>query len=188
MTVGRIPSVEGGIQPTIFDAKGDLLTATANDTPSRLAVGTNTAVLTADSTASTGLAWDGVWQDWTASITGITVGNGTVISRYRKVGKTVEIFFKFTMGSTSSLNGALNYFALPFNVKNSSAGGFAAGGISDIGTTDYVAFPEINGNNCILSVPNASGTYLSWTRVTNGVPMLWATNDFFWAFFTYEAV
>ena len=57
MTAGRIPSIEGGIQPTIVDAKGDLITAVAADTPARLAVGTNAQVLTADSTTATGLKW-----------------------------------------------------------------------------------------------------------------------------------
>jgi len=45
------------IQNTIVDAKGDLISATAADTPARLAVGTNGQVLTADSTASTGIKW-----------------------------------------------------------------------------------------------------------------------------------
>lgn len=45
------------IQNAIVDAKGDLIAATAADTPARLAVGTNGQILTADSTASTGLAW-----------------------------------------------------------------------------------------------------------------------------------
>ena len=57
MTVGRIPSVEGGIQPTILDAKGDLIVATGNDSPNRLGVGANGTVLTADSSATTGLVW-----------------------------------------------------------------------------------------------------------------------------------
>lgn len=45
------------IAPTIVDAKGDLIAATADNTPARLGVGTNGQVLTADSTASTGLKW-----------------------------------------------------------------------------------------------------------------------------------
>ena len=42
---------------TAIDAKGDLVAGTAADTFARLAVGTNGQVLTADSTAATGLAW-----------------------------------------------------------------------------------------------------------------------------------
>jgi hypothetical protein len=57
MTVSRIPSVEGGIQPTILTTKGDLISATAASTVARLGVGANDTVLTADSTAATGLKW-----------------------------------------------------------------------------------------------------------------------------------
>jgi hypothetical protein len=45
------------IQNAIVDAKGDLISATAADTPARLAVGTNGHVLTADSAEATGLKW-----------------------------------------------------------------------------------------------------------------------------------
>jgi hypothetical protein len=45
------------MQEALFDVKGDLLVATAADTPARLAVGTNDQVLMADSAQATGLKW-----------------------------------------------------------------------------------------------------------------------------------
>jgi hypothetical protein len=45
------------IQNAIVDAKGDLIAASANDTPARLAVGNNGETLVADSSQTTGLAY-----------------------------------------------------------------------------------------------------------------------------------
>ena len=45
------------IQNSIVDAKGDLIAASANDTPARLAVGANGETLVADSSTSTGLRY-----------------------------------------------------------------------------------------------------------------------------------
>jgi len=50
-------NASAAINKTIIDAKGDLISATAADTPVRLAVGTNGQVLSADSTTATGLNW-----------------------------------------------------------------------------------------------------------------------------------
>ena len=65
--------LDGKIANTLPDAKGDIFTATAADTPARLGVGTNNQVLTADSTTATGLKW----ATPSAGATGWTLLNGS---------------------------------------------------------------------------------------------------------------
>lgn len=57
MAIGRIPEPGTGIPESIVNAKGDIVTATANDTPARLAVGTNDQRLVAASGEATGLKY-----------------------------------------------------------------------------------------------------------------------------------
>ena len=50
------------IQNAIVDAKGDLISASANDTPARLAVGNNGETIVADSSTATGLSYQPMTQ------------------------------------------------------------------------------------------------------------------------------
>ena len=55
--VSFVNSSPGLVQDSLVDAKGDLLAASADNTITRLGVGTDTYVLTADSTEATGIKW-----------------------------------------------------------------------------------------------------------------------------------
>ena len=55
--IGVGAHTHGYIPNTLVDAKGDIITATADDTPAKLSKGADGTVLVSDSTTSTGLAW-----------------------------------------------------------------------------------------------------------------------------------
>ena len=93
------------INPTIVDAKGDIIAATAADTVARLAVGANDTVLTADSSTATGLKW--------AAVAG-GAGNMAQIATGTLSGASVVI---------SSLTSYTDILLLIYEVTNSTANG-----------------------------------------------------------------
>jgi hypothetical protein len=79
------------IPASVVDAKGDLLAATANDTVTRLGVGTDGQVLTASSGASTGLAWATPTSGGSSSMTSNTQAGTSYTLVLGDAGKAVEM-------------------------------------------------------------------------------------------------
>jgi hypothetical protein len=185
MTVGRIPVIEGGIQPTIFDAKGDLLTATANDTPARLAVGANDLLLTAASGEATGLKYTGGWTSYTPTLSNLTLGNGTLTAKYNQIGKIMFVRINVILGSTSSM-GSFPSATLP---KNAAVAGYLTGTVTalDSGTANYMTQVYITGsNNAEFGVTLTNGTYAKHSAITSSEPFTWVATDQLNADFYYE--
>jgi hypothetical protein len=107
MTIGRIPGATG-IQPTIVDAKGDIIAATAADSVTRLAVGTNDQVLTADSATATGLKWatpvtSGLILLNTTSFSGVSSQSINDVFSATYVNYLIKITLKITGGTGGDL-------------------------------------------------------------------------------------
>jgi len=174
------------IQNAIVDAKGDLIAATAADTPARLAVGSNNQILMADSSASTGLKWAGDWQTWTPTYSGLTVGNGTVTAKYQQIGKLVNVYFQLTWGSTTSYS-QYGTFTLPVvQVRGNYLNGTAT--MIDNGANIYPGQMWMEGTDRAYFVAmNTGATYGTFFAVQNVAPVTWGTSDVFVASFSYEA-
>ena len=116
-TLGNsIDTTMGTMTPkTLVDAKGDLIAATANDTPARLAVGNNGETLVADSSTSTGLRYQGsqaagkngvingamdFWQRGTANVTTASVYTA---DRWMKSSNTAFGVSRQTTSDTTNL-------------------------------------------------------------------------------------
>jgi len=112
-----------GIPATIFDAKGDIIAATAADTAARLALGTDGQVLTVDTSTATGLKYatpsgGGTAGAWTAYTPTVSAGTGTLTSAsatgaYYVSGKLCIVRINIVLTTNGTGAGVL-YATLPF--------------------------------------------------------------------------
>jgi hypothetical protein len=172
------------IQNSIVDAKGDIIAATANDTPARLAVGANDLLLTAASGEATGLKYTGGWTSYTPAFSNFTLGNGTVTAKYCQIGKTIFYAGRILLGSTSSVTGQIT-IGLP-KTSNSPTSLYGSYQILDAGAAYYIGTYSLAGGSLGLGMSQLSGLFTIFAATSATVPMTWTTNDEIVWFVTYE--
>jgi len=175
------------IQNSIVDAKGDLIAASANDTPAILSVGANDLLLIAASGESTGLKWGGGWTSYTPTLSNWTLGNGNLDARFSKIGKNVTVYFSFTFGSTSSIANFAN-MSLPVTAQSGAYESYSSCVMNDSGVGIWVGGVYVTGGVAYPRAQIASGSYVQDTTVGATVPFTWATNDLIRGLFVYEGV
>ena len=169
------------VPKTIVDAKGDLIAATAADTTSRLAVGLNNTLLTADSSQATGLKYAGTWSSFTPSLAGVTLGNGSLGGSYAQIANTVFFRVLLTFGSTTSITGSVD-LTMPTTPASYSTFDFmnVLTQVYDASATAFypsVANVNVGATAVRAGVTSTAGVYAQYSDVGSVAPIVFATGD-----------
>jgi hypothetical protein len=178
------------VAKSIVDAKGDLIAATAADTVSRLAVGTNGTVLTADSSEATGMKWatpataSGLTLVKSQTI-GTAVSSITVTDAFSSTYENYRILISggssdglremnLTFGSTSSgykwtilVNAFNNTLTTIGNSSDSSISAFRSGSSGGQNSVFDVLSPNLAKTTAVAGISLDTG---QWNMINAVVP------------------
>jgi hypothetical protein len=138
-----------------------------------------------DSTAAN--TWK-AWVAYTPTFTGFSLGNGSINFAYSKIGKTVLVRGRVTLGSTSTMTGPFD-FTLPVTsvtyplthvvgqAAYFSGSVFAHGTVLAIGSTSTYR----------CGIYNVGGTYATNSDLSATAPFTWANTHQLTVVLAYEA-
>lgn len=130
------------------------------------------------------------WQTWPVTFTNLAIGNGTLsYAKFTQDGKRVDFRLKFTLGSTSSVSGAIQ-FSAPVPLHGDYSG-------SDVINASVQMLDASTGNPFQGAVIFSSATLMEvrcWDVATfvkqnltsSSNPMVWTTSDYLQIHGTYE--
>jgi len=180
-----LTNANAAIAKTIVDAKGDIIAATGADAVSRLAVGANATVLTADSAAATGLKWAAP----AVSASGMTLVQRSTYSNVANTGTTFDGVFTSTYKnylmvieqSYASVGGFVNLnwrvagatqSAATYNYQN----GFFSGNAPTSANGRFTGASQTGGlmlENDTSSTATSNATFnINGVAIANGFPWL----------------
>jgi hypothetical protein len=176
-----VSTANGLVSPTF---SGNVTLSNGN-----LVIGTSGKGIDFSATSGTGtseLFSDYEEGTWTPNFNTLSIGDGTLIGRYTKVGRVVTCEFGFIFGSTSSFSGSIGSCGgFPFTSSNLGANTYSpiVGSIFDVGAGWYKAFAQLTRNATYCIGPDTLDPKLS---INTTSPMVWAAGDTLVMSVTYE--
>lgn len=190
MTTATITS---GTNPTrvLALADGDTVPIVMQSMIGSIATGTRVfviQVLTTGTNYVAGICGSGQWNTWPVWPTnsGISEGDGRTVTQFRQVGKTVDWYFSFRLGSTSTVtSGPKILLPVPPNLLYFIGVEFPASvSLHDFGTTNRQGSLFYDGSTWLFRYWDGTPAL---QNITTSAPWTWAVNDSFQAWGTYQA-
>lgn len=137
----------------------------------------------------------GSWSTWTPTLTNFSIGSGGsagLVARYSQIGKTINYYFKATLGTSGTSVSADASFSLPVTGASwlpgapignvwGVAGGTFFPGLIRTNTTSVVII------DFFLDDTGSSSQYVGRTATGSNVPNTWGAGDTITVVGTYEA-
>lgn len=143
-----------------------------------------------DSLRAIGDHWTTFTPSWSATTSPPSLGNGSLVGRYRRVGFTVDFVIELTYGSETNPGSGAWRFGVPLgSVMMSAATRFSdcmARDGSDVYTISCYSTPASPNVLFLSSLPTTVGS--SDRGVSGTVPFTWSAGDTLSLRGTYEAI
>lgn len=161
------------VQNTIVDAKGDLIAASAADTPARLAVGSNGETIVADSLTSTGLRYQG---NYAAGKNAIINGDFKINQRSFS-STTTSGTYGFDRWLYNYVGGTNTYSAQTFTAGAAPVAGYEGTNFARLAQTGQTTQSQYSWFEQkiedVRTFANRPITVSFWAKAASGTPFLW---------------
>lgn len=129
------------------------------------------------------------WQAWSPTLSGFTLGNGSLTTRYLRTLGHVHFSIQLTIGSTTNVTGAIG-FSAPVSSSNATYMTMGSGSWmrSALPTTPYPLMPKMSASSNIINAVlfNSSAAVVSLSQLSSTYPAAPATGDVLYMQGSYE--
>jgi hypothetical protein len=161
------------IQNAIVDAKGDLIAASAADTPARLAVGADGTTIVADSSTSTGLRYQG---NFAAGKNAIINGDFRINQR-NFTSNTANGAYNFDRFGQMNSGGTVTVTPQTFTPGAAPVAGYEGTNFVRLATTGQSTTSNYSALNQkiedVRTFANQTVTLSFWAKANSGTPYIW---------------